>query len=487
MNNLFAPGALAISSFSRRVVSPAIPRVKAGFQTLYLQCNPTKLAERLPRVPQLQLPKMPRLHLPKISKARLSKLPKVKLKMPAMPDVSLKMQKLSLSLEPLKEMRIAASRAIRRRLDVVQVVENFSYHAGYSTGRLMGLRQGSRQVMLFATTASLPEAVLLEPMLKSLAARHVDRELHLWAHEEVCALYSAAPFVAHLRTIKRGRMGQSLSQQIQRTFAAAMMLGRREFSSVLCDARNDATLAHAFERGARTKSLTMIDRSGLAREEERAGRMVRHLAFDASINDLLRGTNAISNEWRGNIGNQSPTVHCADVAAQLAHSRSRAWRSTASSIGASSIVAVCPCAEPADVSVGLGMWASVIRELWQKHRALPVIFSEGADVAAIEQVSSLLEEVPHVRMVSELDVLERAALLARVDVVIGAAGSAAQLALAQDVPAVVIGSEYRKRMFNWAGHRAPYIVASGTGRSLATDVMRGYERFAVRREIRVAG
>jgi hypothetical protein len=79
----------AVRRMSRRVVSPTLPRVRASFATIYRQCQPAKLAERLPSVQwsapmrgvrgllsKLAQLKMPRVRLPDV------RLPKFELKRP---------------------------------------------------------------------------------------------------------------------------------------------------------------------------------------------------------------------------------------------------------------------------------------------------------------------------------------------------------------------------------------------------------------------
>jgi hypothetical protein len=40
---------LAIRQFRQRLHLPTLPRVKAGFRTLYLQCRPQEVVRHLPR------------------------------------------------------------------------------------------------------------------------------------------------------------------------------------------------------------------------------------------------------------------------------------------------------------------------------------------------------------------------------------------------------------------------------------------------------
>jgi ADP-heptose:LPS heptosyltransferase len=461
MNNVFVPG--AVRRLGRRVVSPSLPRVKAGFKTFYMQCRPANIAGSLPKF--LRFPKLGAFSAKDLL-ARLPKFPQVKFPALKFPTIH------------WPRVRWSALGALWDRINVVEALEHGAFYAGYAFGTVVGLRPSNRPAMLFATTASLPEAILLEPMLRSLAQRHSDRTFHLWGSEQMCELYSASPYIAKLRNIKRIDPARSpLSLRLRDHFSAALGLGMRRFDSVICDPRNDHFLMDCFTRGARTESLSILDRVGLGREErQRKGRLVRHLALDTDSPDLFGAINETAEHFNVRILRDVPAIYSADTAAQLAHSRSRNWRSEAASIGATSIVAIIPCADPGDVTIGLGMWAKLIRELWSKHMALPILFPEGPDVAAIEQLSSLVEETPHARLTANFGTLERAAMLARVDAVIGTAGASSQLALAQSVPTIVAGSAYRRRQFAWARHRACYLVADGTGRLSAGEMLSAYHQ-----------
>jgi ADP-heptose:LPS heptosyltransferase len=515
MNHLSVPG--AVRQFGLRVVSPTLPRVKAGFKTLYRQCQPANVARNLPKLPQLprlgrlpwreklsriakiswslklpawstlnpiaRLPKLPQIKLPNIKLPRFTlpqiNLPQVKLPRLTLPTITLPQLKLP-SIDWSK-IRLSASRAFRRRFNVVDALERAAFYTGYAFGTVMGLRPSARPAMLVATTATVPEAILLEPMLRALSQQNSESSLHLWASDQVCELYAASPFVAQLRIIKHSDPSKSvLSRQLRGHFSAAMGLGMRRFDSVICDPRNDHSLTNCFTRGARTDSLSILDRLGLEREERhRSGRLVRHVPLDTDSPDLFGAIGETAERFNIRAHRDFPAISFGDTAAQLAHSRSRSWRSEAAAIGATSVVAIIPCAEPSDVTIGLGMWAALVRELWSKHNALTILFPEGPDVAAVEQLSSLLGETPHARLGTNFGMLERAAMLARVDAVIGTAGSSSQLALAQSIPTVVAGSAYRRRLFSWARHRASYLVADGTGRLSASEMLQAYQRLVI--------
>ncbi len=474
MNNLSVPG--AVRQFGLRVVFPAIPRVKAGFKTLYRQCRPANVRRNFPK-----LPRLPRFgHLPRLGKfPRLPKLPHFKLPQFKLPQF--KLPHIKLSSVQWSQLRVSASHAFRRRFNLIEAMEHAAFYAGYAFGTMVGLRSSARSAMLVATTATLPEAILLEPMLRALAQQNRECPLHLWASDQVCELYSASPHIAQLRVIKHTDPSESvIFRQIRGYFSAAMGLGMRRYASVICDPRNDQFLTVCFTRGSRTESLSILDRLGLEREErQRSGRLIRHVALDTDSPDLFGAINETAERFNIRAHSDLPAVCFADTAAQLAHSRSRSWRSEAAAIGATSVVAIIPCADPSDVTIGLGMWAALARELWSKHNALTILFPEGPDVAAVEQLSSLLGETPHARLGANFGMLERAAMLARVDAVIGTAGSSSQLALAQRIPTVVAGSAYRRRLFTWARHRASYLVADGTGRLSASEMIHAYQRLVI--------
>ncbi len=243
-------------------------------------------------------------------------------------------------------------------------------------------------------------------------------------------------------------------------------MSARQFAGVLCDPRNDEILADAVLRGARTHFICMLERGGIEHEHMMpGGRLIHHLPLDTRHDNLLETFGDLAEHLKCSTAGQTPTVYPTDRALQLAHSRIRDWRGSAASLGALSVAAIVPCADPPDLTIGLGMWAWAVRELWLRHHVLPVLHPEGDDPAAVEQLSSLLGEVPHIRAGGNMSVLERAAVLARIDAVIAAGGLSAQLALAQNTPTVIVGSDYRRRLFEWSRSRLCYVLADGTGRS----------------------
>jgi len=56
----------AVRRLRRRVVLPALPRVQAGFKTIYRQCQPQNLARNLPKIPRFHWTRQSPAALPPI-------------------------------------------------------------------------------------------------------------------------------------------------------------------------------------------------------------------------------------------------------------------------------------------------------------------------------------------------------------------------------------------------------------------------------------
>src|SRR5207244_6275 len=99
-------------------------------------------------------------------------------------------------------------------------------------------------------------------------------------------------------------------------------------------------------------------------------------------------------------------------------------------------------------------------QLWQKRRAVPVVLGGPDDGAAIHQLTRELsrKNVPWLTTDTHAGVLEMAAILAEFDGVISVDTALAHLAVAQQVPTVVlIGGGNPGRFFPWP--QAPHQVA----------------------------
>ena len=377
-----------VSRLRRRVISPTLPRVAAGFKTLYLQCQPANLAKRL-------------------SSFRTARSP------------------------------LAASPGMRPGpREVFELALTTALQCGYYTGRAIGLRSRSRLRTLAIVDASLAEAIVAEPVLRGIAERYPENALHLWAPRAVCELYRAAPYIERIRVIAPARVAcRNEVRQLISSLRFGLGMGRHAFKQVFCD---------AIPVGISSQQLaTVLRRTTIS-------------PLHVEMQDC----------------SDTPRVYSHDTSAQLAYSRARAWRNEASLIGAATIAAVVPCAQPHDLTIGLGTWASLIREMWMKHKTLPILFPEGNDNAALEQLSSLLNEIPHARLDADVELLERAGLLSRVDLVIAAAGYSAQLSLAQETSTIVIGSESRKSLYSWAGKLLTWLTPDEAGRLDRAEILR---------------
>ena len=398
-------------------VIPGLPRVRAGFKTLYRQCRPA-------------------------------------------------------AGEGTSSQRARPTRIAPGGFDWREASDLAGFYAGHAIGTILSRRARPGPQMLVATTANVPEAILFEPLLRSLAQEHPDHSLQLWGPQTVCDLYGAAPYLSELRAIERPSANPV--QRRRANFMASIALGRCRFAKVLCDLRGDPFLTHCFARGLRCESLRILDRSAPL---EPPGQ-------EAPAPDFLHALADLAREWNAQIAGEAPIIYPTDRETQFAHSLWRSWRARAAELGATALVAVIPAADPPDVTIGLRFWASIVSELWSKHSALPILFGEGADVGAVEQLASLVDNVPYVHLPADAGILERAALIGRLDAVIGAAGTGAQLALAQNVPAIMAGSEARRRLFAWALRRGAYYLAE---KASPSDMLRTYGWRMTRPKIRIAG
>ncbi len=198
MNKAFVPG--AVRRLGRTVKLPAIPRVKSSFKTLYLQCTSGSLARGFRRLGDLS-------HLSTPTKlAKRTRKPHLTLP-------SIHWQRMQSSLKG----------TMPTRADIAHWIERGAFSAGRICGTVSGLGAKTRPAMLFMTTAPVAEAILMEPLLRALAGDRREQPLCLWACEEVCEFYSAAPYLGQLRTIRRPNGARAaLAQQAPTVFKSSM-------------------------------------------------------------------------------------------------------------------------------------------------------------------------------------------------------------------------------------------------------------------------
>jgi ADP-heptose:LPS heptosyltransferase len=343
-----------------------------------------------------------------------------------------------------------------------------AFHVAYWSGRVTDWLAGpARPAIAVIRTDGLGDAVLFEPALRSLAARFPEHDLHLWAPAAVCDLYGSAPYVAQLTVIPRGCKPGNLEYFASLKWRACMgyAIGRHPFDTAVCPAESPEPLGNWLLASVRADERWMVDGDTENQFQWQKARAIMAATGILSHrpgggHELLRNAH-LAKQWKSptDIAGDLPQIHVSDDAAQVAFGLVRQWRALARQLDAVGILGVVPAGTLTAKSYRPAAWATVLAQLWQEHRLLPAFIGTANEAGPIEEILGRLPEMPYLRLGDAIDVLALAALLGKLDVVLGVDTGPAHLALAQQVPTVVLcGGGYPGRFFPWPDARDAIVL-----------------------------
>jgi ADP-heptose:LPS heptosyltransferase len=336
------------------------------------------------------------------------------------------------------------------------------FHVAHAAGRMVRLLRPHPAAALLVRTDGIGDALLFEPALHSLARHLSPRQLHLWGPPHICQLLRACPSVHSHRELPGGFKVGNLTYFSSLYWRAVMgyRLGRWKFDVVVYPSNSPEPFANWVLSSARARerwynpgdASNQFDwqRSATA---ARATRLLPHLSAG---HELVRNAR-IAAEWDDQ-PLRTPQVHADAEAIRSAEAQLAEWERLAGQAGAQLIAGVVPAASMAIKQYPLEKWAIVLRQLWQRHRALPVLIGGPGDGATLAQLSALLTEVPHGCLRRPLDLPATGALVGRLGAVLTVDTGTAHLAVAQGVPTVVLmTNSIPGRFFPWPA--APHHLA----------------------------
>lgn len=333
-----------------------------------------------------------------------------------------------------------------------------TFHVAYAFGLLLSLMNRGRERVLVLRTDGLGDGLLFEPALESLARAMSPRVIHLWAPRLTCDLLRLCPAVTKLTVIPRGFKPGNLSYFASFRWRAVMgyELGRWTFDKVIYVAESPEPLGNWIFASARASerwinygdTINQFDWQR-ARAHEQATRIIENRP--GSAHELLRNE-YLASQWSSDTKLRKPKLHLPELAPARAEARVDGWRSMARRSGGSEIVGVVPAASMAINAYPNDRWAAALKQLWEQQRTMPVLLGGPTDAGAIERLGAelLTAEVPFLKLEHSLDLLEMAALVGRLDGLISVDTGLAHLAVAQEVPTVVlVAGGNPGRFFPW--------------------------------------
>lgn len=338
------------------------------------------------------------------------------------------------------------------------------FHLSHAAGRIAGIFRKRKRAFLAIRTDGIGDAVLAEPLLRSLARRLPDHELHLWAPDETCQLLRAAPYVDRRVIIPRGcKQGNLLVFQSARwRMRLGYRLGRYRFAVAAYLSHSPEPLGNWLWSSARAEqrwySPGDTENQFIAQRDaaQRAATWPL-LPTSSRPHDLSRNAE-LARYWGSEIEHVAPTIHLDDAAHSAAAEQSNSWRRVAKWLGAEAVVGLMPATSQTVKKYPASAWAEAASLLWQSG-IICALLGGPADDAQLDEVSRRFGSLPHLKMNRSMDVAEMSALIASLDGLLSVDTGLAHVSLAQDVPTVaLVGGGHPGRFLPWPLARRAVIL-----------------------------
>jgi len=312
---------------------------------------------------------------------------------------------------------------------------------------------------LVIRTDGIGDALLFEPALESLARIASPSEVHLWAPKATCDLFTDCPTITRRLSIPRGCKEGNLQyfKSISWRLRLGFELGRWKFSKVIYPVESPEPLGNWLFLSARAEErwINSGDNANQfewqqARTHDSATRIFEQRPGHA--HELLRNE-YLSDQWAQEHRLRRPRVHLNAEAVSEADELFIAWRRVANRTGATELVGLVVGGTSNVNRYPATHWAAALKRLWVEQRVMAVLLGGPMDRPAMDELSELLHEVPHVRLMQPVNVLTISAIIRRLDGMLSVDTGLAHISLALRVPTVVlVGGGHPGRFFPWPGN-----------------------------------
>jgi ADP-heptose:LPS heptosyltransferase len=194
--------------------------------------------------------------------------------------------------------------------------------------------------------------------------------------------------------------------------------------------------------------------------------------------ELARGIR-LAGQWGGDVRRKPPAIHLDSFASDEAYEQYARWQrglrfeipgdelrinvgdeAMAGPTASSPIIGLMPASALPVKGYPLSAWATVVRQLWHEEGLVCALLGGPDDQAQVDALASQLGSVPYLRLSRPLDVLAMAALVRRLDGLLSVDTGLAHLAIAQNVPAVILRSgAHPGRFFPWPGNHEAIVLS----------------------------
>jgi ADP-heptose:LPS heptosyltransferase len=345
----------------------------------------------------------------------------------------------------------------------VRFLLELAFHISYAAGLVLSVFSRRRERVLIIRTDGLGDALLFEPALESLARAMSPRVIHLWAPALTCELLRYHPSVRRLVVIPRGFKQGNLNYFGSFKWRARMgfALGRWSFDKVIYPVESPEPLGNWLFASVRAAQGWInygdtINQFDWQRQHthELASMVLENRPGNA--HELLRNE-YLATQWGDEATLRLPKIHLPDAMNTQADELVERWRGEARKRGGTELIGVVPAASMSINSYPNARWLSALRRLWDEQRVMAILLGGPGDRAAMDSLAAELfsNQVPHLQLSRPMALLPMAATLAKLDGVLSVDTGLAHIAVAQNVPTVVlVGGGHPGRFFPWP--RAPH-------------------------------
>ena len=330
------------------------------------------------------------------------------------------------------------------------------FHVGWVIGRIVRRCSSNMAQFCVIRTDGIGDAILFEPALRSLTERFKGQRIHLWATAATCELFASYPGIFRRAAIPRGAKAGNIGYFHSFRWRATLgyLLGRWKFDVAIYPAQSPEPLGNWLFQSidAREKWLSSGDTEnqfGWQRDRTAASATRVLVPRPEAGHELIRNAH-LASQWDGDIRSVLPQIEISPTATQAAADQVRQWWRDASKVAATQLIGVMPVSAMAVKGYPVASWCKVISDLWRDRRAMCVLLGGPSDGRALDELSKSLHDVPHARLPRGTGLLTVAAILPRLDGLLSVDTGLAHLAIAQDVPTVVLRTGgHPGRFFPW--------------------------------------
>lgn len=331
------------------------------------------------------------------------------------------------------------------------------FHLAWTIGRIIRrFGRNDPNAICVIRTDGIGDAILFEPALRSLPERFAGASLHVWAPGPTCDLFAAQGAISRLSEVPRGAKAGNLDyfHSFRWRTKLGYLLGRSKFDVAIYAAHSPEPLGNWLFQSvdAREKWLNPGDTENQfdwQRDHTTAAATRILNAAPPAAHELIRNAH-LALQWGGAVATILPRIETSPAASEAAAEQVRRWWRVASRVGATQLVGVMPASAMAVKGYPAASWGKVISDLWLDRGAMCVLLGGPSDGHTLDEIVKSLRDVPYARLQHGVGLMTVAAILPRLDALLSVDTGLAHLAIANDVPTVVLHTGgHPGRFFPW--------------------------------------